>query len=96
MTAPKQTQLNCLYTDTSGELVLASSRNLFEIYVWNLDTGSLLDIFTGHTNAISSISCHHSVLVSTSTDKTLRFWNIVKGDRECIQLSHEGLDVKYR
>lgn len=96
MAAPKQTQLNCLCTDTSGDLVLASSKDLFEIYIWSLDTGHLLDVFSGHTDTISGISCHQSTLASTSIDKTLRLWNVFKSDRECIQLSLEGMDVKYR
>jgi len=96
MAAPKQTQLNSLCTDQSGELVVACAKELYEIYVWSLETGSLLDVLTGHTSQISGISCFGSTLASVSLDKTLRINNLVeRTNNEAVQLLNEGLDVKH-
>lgn len=96
MVCPKQTQLGCLCVDSSGELVMASSRDDFQIYVWSMDTGDLLDVLSGHSSVISRISCHQSSLASVSLDKTLRIWNVVEASSaEAVQLVYEGLDVKF-
>lgn len=98
MVAPKQTQLNRLCTDASGDLVMASSRDLFEIYLWSMETGNVLNVFTGHTDLVLSISCHNLTMASTSMDRTLRLWNVTSTDgaSETVDLFHEGLDVAYR
>lgn len=97
MVAPKQTQLNCLCVDQPGELVFASSREEFEIYIWSMENGNLLEVLSGHSNLISGISVFGSTLASTSLDKTLRLWNVVdSSSMEPVQLMNEGLDVKYR
>uniref|UniRef100_A0A914DMK3 Small-subunit processome Utp12 domain-containing protein n=1 Tax=Acrobeloides nanus TaxID=290746 RepID=A0A914DMK3_9BILA len=96
MVCPKQTQLGCLCVDSSGELVMASSRDDFQIYIWSMDTGNLLDVLAGHSSMVSKISCFHSTLASVSLDKTLRIWNVVEATgSEAIQLIHEGLDIKF-
>jgi len=75
---------------------MASSRELYEIYVWSMDTGNLLDVLTGHSSVVSSISCFESMLASVSLDKTMRLWNVVEGSgAESVQLLNEGLDVKH-
>lgn len=95
LVAPKQTQLKHLCADALGDIVMASSHDLYEIYIWALETGQLLDVLTGHQNVISGLTSFGNTLYTVSLDKTLRFWNILEGCcLETIQLSDEGLDVK--
>ena len=76
---------------------MASSNDQFEVYVWSLETGKLLEVLAGHTSLIQTISCFESSLATISLDKTLRIWNILGGSCvETLQLMDEGLDVAYR
>jgi periodic tryptophan protein 2 len=97
MAAPKQTQLSLLCCDQSGDFVMASSRDEYEVFVWSFETGNLLEVLAGHSSVISGISCYESTFASVSLDKTLRVWNILEASCiETVQLLGEGLDVKYR
>lgn len=46
-TSPRPAQLNCLAVEGNGELVAAGSEDTFEIYVWSMQTGRLLDVLAG-------------------------------------------------
>ncbi|EGD76702.1 hypothetical protein PTSG_08053 [Salpingoeca rosetta] len=91
---PEPTQLSCVAVDPSGELVCAASQDSFEMYVWSMQTGKLVDALTGHTAPVSAVKFHteQAVLLSTSWDGTLRIWDIFesKGQREALD---HGSDV---
>jgi len=54
--ANKPTQFNSLAVDSSsGDIVVAGAVDPFNIYVWSLKTGQLIDILNGHTGPISSL-----------------------------------------
>jgi periodic tryptophan protein 2 len=55
MVTPKQTQLEYLCADKSGQNCMASSAQLYEIYVWSIETGDLLEIL--HGNFTHSFNC---------------------------------------
>ena len=48
LSSPDPVQLVSLAVDSSGEVVCAGSMEPFEVYVWALQTGKLLDILSGH------------------------------------------------
>lgn len=58
MVCPEKTQLGSLAVDSSAELVVASSVENFSIYVWSMENGKLLDVLSGHTAPVVSISVH--------------------------------------
>ncbi|KAF7630903.1 hypothetical protein Mgra_00008824 [Meloidogyne graminicola] len=97
LVAPKQTQLHLLCADSSGDIVAAASKDLFEIYVWSFETSEVLDILTGHSNLINGLIYFNNLLCSVSLDKTMKIWNITQGGNclESVNLLNEGLDVKY-
>lgn len=96
LVSPDKTQLGSLAVDSAGELVLASSLENFNVYVWSLENAKLLDILSGHTGQIAAISVHGTYLASASWDKTLRVWNVVEASTpETIELLDEALDVVY-
>jgi periodic tryptophan protein 2 len=80
-TSPTPVQFLSLAVDSNGEIVVAGSNDPFYIYVWNIQTGQLLDIFTGHTGPICDLQFLSGVgtLVSGSWDGTVRTWDIYKG-----------------
>ena len=95
----KPTQFNCLSVDSSGDLIVAGSLDPFNIYVWSLRTGQLVDILNGHTAPISSLSFSSSgaLLVSGSWDQTVRTWDIFekKGTVETLSHGSEVLSLDF-
>lgn len=77
-TSTERLSFQCLAVDPSGEIVCAGSQDSFEIFVWNVQTGQLLDTLSGHTGPISHLqfSKENGILASASWDKTIRIWSI--------------------
>ncbi|EDO18779.1 hypothetical protein Kpol_1028p54 [Vanderwaltozyma polyspora DSM 70294] len=77
-TSTQRIPFNCLAVDPSGEVVCAGSSDSFEIHVWSVQTGQLLDSLDGHEGPVSCLafSQENSVLASASWDKTIRIWSI--------------------
>lgn len=99
-TSPKSNQFICLAADPAGEIICAGSKDSFEIFVWSLKTGHLLDILGGHEAPISSLSFSpsQSIMISGSLDNTIRIWDIFerKGRQEAITMLCEVLAVEFR
>lgn len=99
-TAPERVQFNSLAVDPSGEVVVAGSQDEFEIYVWSVQTGSLLDTLAGHEGPISCLTfgTENSLLASSSWDKTIRIWNIFSRSQqvEPIEIEHDVLALTMR
>ncbi|CAH0559225.1 unnamed protein product [Brassicogethes aeneus] len=101
-TSPRPVQFSCVAIDTSGEFVAAGGHDVFEIYLWSVKTGRLLEILAGHEGPVSSVSFTQiptsSVLASVSWDKTLRVWDAIeKGSaHETIELTADGMCVEFK
>ena len=52
-TTTQPCQFTSLAVDPSGEVLVAGTMDPFHIYTWNVQSGKLLDIFTGHVGPIS-------------------------------------------
>ena len=50
----KDYSLHVLQLDASGEVVAAGSLDSFDIHLWSVQTGQLLDRLSGHEGPISS------------------------------------------
>uniref|UniRef100_A0A8C2FP23 PWP2 small subunit processome component n=1 Tax=Cyprinus carpio TaxID=7962 RepID=A0A8C2FP23_CYPCA len=87
-------------TMTSGELVCAGSQDSFEIFLWSMQTGRLLEVLSGHEGPVSNLcfSPVQSVLASVSWDKTVRLWDMLDSwqTKETLRLTSDGLAVTYR
>jgi periodic tryptophan protein 2 len=92
LTTPKPVQFLSLAVDPSGEVVTAGTSDLFEIYVWNLQTGKILDIMTGHTGPVCALAFHpiRGTLASGSWDGTVRTWDLYKKDVSTEGISHSA------
>ena len=90
---PQPCQFTCLAVDLSGEVVCAGCMDPFNIYVWSLQTGRLLDVLTGHEGPIACLdfSPTSSTLASGSWDGTLKLWDVYKNS--CIETMEHGCDV---
>lgn len=95
MVCPEPTQLGSLAVDQSGDIVVAAAKEVFNIFLWSMENGSLLDILSGHRSNIASISMYGNILASVSWDRTLKIWSIVDSTCETTELSQEGLSVTF-
>ena len=96
-TAPTKMSFSCLAVDPSGEVVAAGSPDSFDIHVWSVQTGQLLDQLSGHEGPVSALAFapQGGVLVSGSFDHTARIWQVFGRTQtsEQLQLQADVLDV---
>ncbi|XP_012926824.1 periodic tryptophan protein 2 homolog isoform X2 [Heterocephalus glaber] len=99
-TSPRPTQFSCVAVDSSGEIVSAGAQDSFEIFVWSMQTGRLLDVLSGHEGPISGLCFNptKSVLASASWDRTVRLWDMFDSWRakETLTLTSDALAVTFR
>ncbi|NXP99440.1 PWP2 protein, partial [Vidua macroura] len=99
-TSPRPSQFSCLAVDSSGEIVAAGSQDSFEIFIWSMQSGRLLDVLAGHEGPISSLSFNpmKCVLASASWDKTVKLWDMLDSWRtkETLIINSDVLIVAFR
>lgn len=98
-TSPQPVQFSSLAVDPSGDVVCAGSQDSFEIYMWSVQTGKLLDVLSGHSAPIPALafSPNGDRLASASWDRTVRIWSVFGRSRssETLQLSSEVLALAF-
>ncbi|NXE37901.1 PWP2 protein, partial [Ptilorrhoa leucosticta] len=99
-TSPRPSQFSCLAVDSSGEIVAAGSQDSFEIFIWSMQSGRLLDVLAGHEGPISSLSFNpmKCALASASWDKTVKLWDMLDSWRtkETLIMNSDVLVVAFR
>ena len=77
-TAPLRLSFSSVAVDPSGEVVCAASLDSFEIHIWSVQTGQLLDRLAGHEGPVSSLAFLPSggSVISGSWDNTVRLWTV--------------------
>ncbi|KAM9836167.1 PWP2 small subunit processome component [Aulostomus maculatus] len=99
-TSPRPAQFSSLAVDVSGELVSAGAQDSFEIFLWSMQTGRLLEVLGGHEGPVSCLcfSPVQSILASASWDRTIRLWDMMDSwqVKETLPLSSDALSVAYR
>ena len=94
----EQCQLGTLSIDSNSEIVCAGALDTFNLYLWSIRSGRLLEIFSGHEAPIST-TCftQSSLLISGSWDKTIRLWDIFgRKQTEVFQHTSDVLSVSVR
>ncbi|KAI0169502.1 WD40-repeat-containing domain protein [Hypoxylon sp. FL1284] len=99
-TAPSRLSFSCMAVDPSGEIVAAGSLDSFDVHIWSVQTGQLLDQLAGHEGPVCSLafSPNGSLLFSGSWDRTARMWSIFNRTQtsEPLQLQADVLDIAVR
>ncbi|KAL9934666.1 hypothetical protein V8E36_006441 [Tilletia maclaganii] len=100
-TAPRPVQFGCVAVEPSGEVVCAGSTDSFEVYMWSVQTGRLLDTVSGHTGPVVGLSFDpqgSGMLASISWDRSIRLWEVFgrSGNVEPFQLNADGLAIAFR
>lgn len=97
---PPRRQFGCVAVDASGDLVAAGCTDTFEIIVWSLRTGNVLELLAGHKGPVSSLAFRprRGTLASASWDRTVRLWDMYERKGSCESLEHakEVLSVAFR
>lgn len=101
-TSPRPVQFSSLALDASGELIVAGGRDIFEIYLWSMKLGRLLEVLSGHEGPVTSLAfapvATSSMLVSGSWDHTIRIWNCLEscGDHETVEIQSNVTAVAFK
>lgn len=102
LTSPSLVQFSCVALDASSELCAAGGQDVFEIFIWSIKFGKLLEVLGGHEAPVVSLAFSplitSSTLASASWDKTVRVWNCIEtgSDHDTIQLTTDALQVAFR
>lgn len=90
-TSPNPVQFTSLAVDPSGEIVCAGTMDTFEIFVWSVQTGKLLDILAGHEGPVSSLAFSSSgmMLISGSWDRSVRTWDVFGRNKHIEVFPHQ-------
>lgn len=89
-TTPTPVQFLSLAVDPAGEIITAGSMDPFHIYSWNLQTGKLLDVLTGHSGPVCDLAYQSNggTLASASWDGSVKLWDLYKGNVPTESLQH--------
>jgi periodic tryptophan protein 2 len=92
LTTPAPTQFVSVALDPSDEIVCAGTQDSFEIFVWSLKTGRLLDVLSGHEGPVSSLSFNpiEPVLASSSWDKSIKLWDVFESKAATQTFAHSS------
>nr|ADI46885.1 UTP1f [Volvox carteri f. nagariensis] len=102
LTSPTPAQYGSLAVDPGGEVVVAGAVDTFQIYVWSLRTGRLLDVLSGHEGPITGLAFSPvtSLLASASWDRTVRMWDVYdsggSGSSDVLDHRHDVLAIAMR
>lgn len=101
-TSPRPVQFRSLAIDHSGELIAAGGQDVFEIYLWSMKLGRLLEVLSGHEAPVVSLAfapiATSSTLVSGSWDSSIKIWNCLEssGDHETIETMSDVTAIAFR
>ncbi|XP_012279845.1 periodic tryptophan protein 2 homolog [Orussus abietinus] len=102
LTSPRPVQFSCVALDASDEFLAAGGQDVFDVYLWSVKVGSLLEVLSGHEGPVSSLafspSSASATLASVSWDGTLKLWSAIESGlvHETVRLTADGLCVAFR
>ena len=89
-TLPHPDFVRAVTTSPSSGLVLTACRDE-EVRVWNIATGKLEHVYTGHYEEVTGLCVRGEKVVSVSIDGTIREWGIGKADIETAKKEAERI-----
>lgn len=101
LTAPRLVQFSCVAVDYSGELIAAGAQDVFDIHLWSLKFGKILEVLSGHEGPVSSLDFApvptSSMLVSGAWDHSIKVWNCLETteDNEKVDMMSDVVCVAF-
>lgn len=101
-TSPQVSQFSSVDVNQSGEIVCAGSSLGYEIFVWSVQNGKLLEILCGHEAPLSCVvfnPADNGVIVTGSWDNTIRVWSLYSDTdehRESFKMESDVLSAAFR
>ncbi|XP_046978620.1 periodic tryptophan protein 2 homolog [Vanessa cardui] len=102
LTSPSLVQFGCVALDSSSELCAAGGHDVFEIFIWSVKFGKLLEVLGGHEAPVASVAFSPALgssrLASASWDGSVRLWNCVEASSDCetVRVGADALQVAFR
>ncbi|GLC52693.1 hypothetical protein PLESTB_000658000 [Pleodorina starrii] len=102
LTSPTPAQYGSVAVDPGGEVVVAGTLDTFQVCVWSLKTGRLLDVLSGHEGPVTGLAFSPvtSLLASASWDRTVRTWDVYDSgggaSADVLEHRHDVLAVAMR
>jgi len=89
-TSPAGSAITHVSVDRSGEILCGATTEHYNILLWSIKSGQLLDVLIGHESPLVALHiCQEtSHVISSSWDKTTRVWNIYSTDHQVLTLAH--------
>jgi F-box/WD-40 domain protein 7 len=88
---PKQGKIYSMICDRN-KLFAASSD--YNIHIYCVDTMKKVGILTGHTGGVNSIKIWNDQLISASTDKSIKIWDL--NTQSCTKtIAHHPSEVNF-
>ncbi|XP_062509467.1 periodic tryptophan protein 2 homolog [Corticium candelabrum] len=98
-TSPRPVQFSCVAVGKSSDIVCAGSQDSFDVFLWSVQTGRLLEVLSGHNGPVSSLAVgvSNGIIASASWDKTVRVWDVFerKGAVEVFHLNSDALALSF-
>ena len=86
----------CCCFSLDGQLVAIAAR--YTIYIWNVTSSTLhlVETFIGHAQTITSLAfCSPSTLISTSWDRSVKFWQMGVSSADPIMTDPESTPITF-
>ncbi|GAB4510878.1 MAG: hypothetical protein OHK0046_08210 [Anaerolineae bacterium] len=71
-----------------GAFLLSGSDDR-SIIQWNTETGGVIDTFTGHGGAITSLQLQDDLILSSALDTTARIWTLARAEQIAVYEGHQ-------
>lgn len=91
-------QILAMVVEKGGDLVVGSGADPYDIYIWSLRTGNLLEVLSNHTSSVHLLQYANQkgMLVSGSWDRSVRVFNLLSKDKaeERVDMGDRVVDIK--
>jgi len=65
----------CFFENASGLMVVSGSKDK-TVRFWNIDDGTLVNTYSGHSQMVTAVCSRNGMIASASNDRTVRLWSM--------------------